>query len=156
MKEQTEDDGIIRYGYRNIRGSYLEHSLETATEINMMLELGTNVQGLSEINGPWTKENKSHYDHMMSSLFDNPRTVYSSAPSAIPSRRYQHGGTLLSLTGSVAGQIKSQGATSGAVTAGPLQEENEMRGSSQQRDTESARMNRATKAPLRHTNSSTI
>lgn len=46
----------------------------------------------------------------MQTLFDNPRVAYSLAPSDVLHIQYQHGGTLLSLTGSTAGQIKELGS----------------------------------------------
>ena len=69
MPERINGDGIIRYGYQNIRGSEMNRGLQLATEVDMMADLGVNVQGLSEANKPWTEENKSHYDHMMGTLF---------------------------------------------------------------------------------------
>lgn len=110
LSERTYGDGIIRLGFQNIRGSDLNSGLEVATEVDMMLELEVDVQGLAECNRPWTASNKATYDHMMQSIFTNPRTVYASAPTPRHDVTYQQGGTLLSLTGSPGRRIKETGS----------------------------------------------
>lgn len=110
LVERIDGDGITRFGFQNIRGSDLNSGLEVATEIDMMLELEVDVQGLAECNRPWTSSNKATYNHMMASIFNNPRTIYSSAPTTRHDQLRQQGGTLLSLTGTTAGRIKDSGS----------------------------------------------
>ena len=88
----------------------MERGLKTTTEIDMMMDLGIDIQGLSECNSPWTRGNKAKYNHIVQTLFDNPRATFSSAPSNALHNRYQHGGTLLSITGPTAGRIKELGS----------------------------------------------
>ena len=80
-----------------------------ATEIDVISTLGTNIQCMSETNKPWTEGNKWEYDFMVNAVFQNAKTVYSSAR---PDHRYQYmpGGNLLSINGSEAGRIKSTGS----------------------------------------------
>ena len=106
MRERWHGDGILRFGYQNARGVGVHRGLDAATEINMMQEMGVNAQGLGECNKPWTDGNKSLYDHIMGIIFENPRTIYSSAPLTTLQNKYQRGGTLLSLVGTLAGRVK--------------------------------------------------
>jgi hypothetical protein len=82
--------------------------LEIATEIENMINIGTDIQGLSETNRPWTHTNKSKYDFMMESVFQQSRTVYPSSPTD-RTNTYQPGGKLVSITGDNVGQINNTG-----------------------------------------------
>lgn len=44
MNERWQGDGMIRFGYQNIRGLDMERGLETTTEIDMMMDMGIDVQ----------------------------------------------------------------------------------------------------------------
>ena len=155
MQERTQGDGVIRYGYQNIRGSDLEHGLETATEVDMMLELGIDVQGLSECNRPWTKKNKAQYDHMMEAVFENP--VLSTHP-----HRLQHtsidtnmGEPFSHLRDQWRDGLRRLDGTSGGVTAGRLHMGNETRAFCPSPATEYVRMHLATRGLSPRTNSNT-
>ena len=45
-------DGIIRFGFQNVRGTSINEGLETAEEIEVKDYLGVNVQGNAETNRP--------------------------------------------------------------------------------------------------------
>ena len=49
-------------------------SFEVVDEIEAVRKLGMDIQGYSEINKPWNKENKVEFDMMMDILFDQSRT----------------------------------------------------------------------------------
>ena len=59
LVEREEDDGLIRLGYQNIRTSELNCGFEITPEIDAMQEVGTDVQGMSEIKKPWTRGNRA-------------------------------------------------------------------------------------------------
>ena len=48
---------------------------EVANEIDVINELGVNIQGFSEINKPWSSQNKWEYDFQMDLVFDHFRTI---------------------------------------------------------------------------------
>ena len=68
--------------------------------------MGINVQGLEECNKPWTTGNKSLYNHIMGTVFENPRTLNFYALLAVIMSTSQQGGTLLSLVFTMAGRVK--------------------------------------------------
>ena len=45
--ERQHGDGFTRFGFQNIRGASIDNGLGIATEIDTMLMLGTDIQGLS-------------------------------------------------------------------------------------------------------------
>ena len=106
---RVHNDGLTRSGYQNIRGSDLDSGLEVATEVDTMYEIGSDIQGLSETNKPWTTGNKYKYDFMMQMMFGHTVTIYSSA-AAHHKQRYQPGGNLLSVTGAAAGRLVDSGS----------------------------------------------
>jgi hypothetical protein len=55
-----------------MQGTSIDIGFEIATEINPMLTLGTDIQGLSETNKPWTTTNRWKYDFMMDAVFVDP------------------------------------------------------------------------------------
>jgi hypothetical protein len=108
LRERHHNDGYTRFGFQNIRGSSIDSGLEIATEIDNMINLGTNIQGLSETNRPWTHTNKWKYNFMMESVFQQARTIYASSPTERLAN-YQPGGNLLSITGDNVGRISKTG-----------------------------------------------
>ena len=60
-----------------------------------MINIGTDIQGLSETNRLWNHTNKWTYDFMMESVFQQARTVYALSPTE-RTTKYQPGGNLLS------------------------------------------------------------
>ena len=79
--ERQHGDGFTRFGFQNIRGASINNGLEIATEIDTMFMLGTDIQGLSETNKPWTPTNRWKYDFMMDAVFNQAKTIYSSTSS---------------------------------------------------------------------------
>ena len=73
-----------------------------------MINIGTDIQGLSEMNRPWTHTNKWKYDFMMELIFQQARTIYVSSPKD-QLTKYQPGGSLLSITGYNVGRINKTG-----------------------------------------------
>ncbi len=73
-----------------------------------MLNLGTDIQGLSETNRPCTHTNKWKYDFMMEAVFQQARTLHTSSPTD-RTNTYQPGGNLLSITRDNLGQLNSTG-----------------------------------------------
>ena len=99
LTERQHGDGFTRFSFQNIRGTSIDSGFEIATEIDTMLTLGTDIQGLSETNKPaWTPTNRWKYDFMMDAVFNQAKTIYSSTPSDHQCK-YQPGGNLLSITG---------------------------------------------------------
>jgi hypothetical protein len=82
--------------------------LEIATEIDNMINLGVDIQGLSETNRPWSQMNKWKYNFMMEQVFQQARTVYASSPTD-RTTNYQPGGNLLSITRDNVGRIQQTG-----------------------------------------------
>ena len=98
LKERQDGDGFTHFGYQNIQGTSIGSGFEIATEIDTMLTLGTDIQGLLETNKPWTTTNRWKYDFMMDAVFNQAKTIYSSTPSDHQCK-YQPGGNYLSITG---------------------------------------------------------
>jgi hypothetical protein len=96
--ERQYGDKFTRFSFQNIKGTSIDSGFEIATDIDTMLTLGTDTQGLSETNKPWTPTNRWKYDFMMDAVFNKAKTIYSSTPSDHQCK-YQHGGNLLSITG---------------------------------------------------------
>ena len=109
LVDRTEGDGILRVGSQNCRGTDVDKGMEVATEVDTMFELGSDVQGLSETNKPWTSGNKYKYDFMMQAMFGLSKTVYSSTSTHHKSK-YQPGGNLLAFAGNATGRIKETGS----------------------------------------------
>jgi len=105
---RKDNDGITRFGYRNIGGTTLGQGFEVVDELEAIAELGIDVQGYSEINKPWSSSNKWQYDAMMDILFTNSQTVYS-AMKADHDTNYQPGGNLLTVNGDTTGRINDRG-----------------------------------------------
>jgi hypothetical protein len=82
--------------------------LEIATEIDNMISIGTDIQGLSETNRPWTHTNKWKYNFMMEAVFQQSRTVYTLSPTN-RTNTFQPGGNLLPITRDNVGQINNIG-----------------------------------------------
>jgi hypothetical protein len=75
LTERQHGDGFTRFGFQNIRGTSIDSGFEIATEIDTMLTLGTDIQGLSETNKPWTPTNRWKYDLMMDAVFNQAKTI---------------------------------------------------------------------------------
>ena len=105
---RSEDDDILRVGNHNIHGLSLGQA-EALKEIKSIVELGFNVQGMNEINWPWTAWNKYGYEQEMESVVGPHQTLYSAAPAAHDTT-YQPGGTLLTINGNNAGRYCKGGA----------------------------------------------
>jgi hypothetical protein len=82
------------------------HLASGLTSFQHNVKLRTDVQGLSEMNRPWTHTNKWKYAFMMEVVFQQARTVYTSSPMD-RTNTYQPGGNLLSITRDNVGQINS-------------------------------------------------
>ena len=57
--------------------------LEVSPDVEIIKELGINVQGYCEVNKPWSKANKARFDKMMETVFEGKYTptVYFSRPT---------------------------------------------------------------------------
>ncbi len=73
-----------------------------------MINIGTDIQGLSETNRSWTHTNKWKYNFMMEAVFQQSRTVYALSPTD-RTNTYQPGGNLLLITKDNVGQINNTG-----------------------------------------------
>ena len=90
LREWQDNNGYTRFGFQNIRGSSIDCGLEIATELDSMINMGTDIQGLSETNRLWNHTNKWTYDFMMESVFQQARTVYALSPTE-QTTKYQPG-----------------------------------------------------------------
>ena len=81
----------------------MNSGLEIPAELDVMKELGIDTQGMSEINKPWSTENRWKYQMMMDIVFRNSKSAYSLAPAAHDCRTLP-GGNLLTLVGNGAGR----------------------------------------------------
>ena len=108
LKPRQEDDGIFRVGYHNIHTTTMGEGFEVAHEIDTIESLGVDMQGMSEINRPWTTGNKSQYDMMMEMMFNQSHTIYSSG-EATHDKKYTPGGNLLTINGHNTGRKISSG-----------------------------------------------
>ena len=61
LKMREDGDGVLCVGYQNIRRSEMSRGLELAPELTAMCDIGADIQGISEINRPWTTGNKALY-----------------------------------------------------------------------------------------------
>ncbi len=61
MRKHAEDDGILRAGYQNMNGTYMDSGLDIAWKIEAMEKLGTDKQEYLEVNRPWNANNKWKY-----------------------------------------------------------------------------------------------
>ena len=109
LRDRKDKDGITRFGYRNIGGTTLGMGFEIVDELEAIADLGIDVQGYSEINKPWSNNNKWEFDTMMEMLFNRSRAVYS-AMKADYDTNYQPGGNLLTVNGDTVGRIKNSGS----------------------------------------------
>ena len=107
--DRREGDGIMRAGYMNLKGSTIGGGFEVVDEIEAVRDLGMDIQGYSEINKPWNKENKVEFDMMMDIMFKESNTIYSSSRSDYDIR-YLPGGNLLTVNGSITGRVKNRGS----------------------------------------------
>jgi hypothetical protein len=96
LTERQHGDGFTRFGFQNIRGTSIDSGFEIATEIDTMLTLGTDIQGLSETNQQM--KIRLHDGCRMDAVFNQAKTIYSSTPSDHQCK-YQPGGNLLSISG---------------------------------------------------------
>ena len=93
-------------GYHHIiGGTTLNSWLEVAVELDVMLELRIDTQGMLEINKPWNAGNKWKYQMMMDIMFSNSKSASLSAPAANDYKN-RPGGNLLILTGNGAGRAQ--------------------------------------------------
>lgn len=92
----------------NLKGSTIGGGFEVVDEIEAVRELGMDIQGYSEINKPWNKENKVEFDMMMDILFHESKIIYSSSRSDYI--LYLPGGNLLTVNGSITGCVNNQGS----------------------------------------------
>ena len=74
-----------------------------------MREFGTDTQGMSEINKPWSARNKWRYQMMMDIMFKNSKMAYSLAKAAYDCN-YQPGGNLLMIAGNGLGRAQELGS----------------------------------------------
>ena len=108
IQDRHDNDGYTRFGFQNTRGVSIDNGLEIATEIDNMINLGVDIQGLSETNRPWSHTNKWKYNFMMEAVFQQSRTIFASSPSE-RTAKYQPGGNLLSITRHSVGRIQNTG-----------------------------------------------
>lgn len=108
LKTRIEDDGIFRIGYHNIHTTTMGEGFEVAHEIDTIDELGVDMQGMSEINRPWTPGNKSQYEMMMEMMFNQSHTIYSSG-EATHDKKFTSGGNLLNINGHNTGRRITSG-----------------------------------------------
>ena len=106
LQRRKTSDKYIRLAYQNIRG--VSRTGHVNTEIEAIQDLGLDIMGMSETNCPWTIQSKAEYDLMMREMFQQSRTLYSSAPS-LTTGSYQPGGTLLTVNGRTTGRISLSG-----------------------------------------------
>ena len=96
-------------GLHNIRGTTLGQGFDVAEELDVVRELGINIQGFNEINKPWSASNKWKYDMMMEIMFDNSRSTYC-AMEAEHDVEYQPGGNFMMANGAAAARYKRDGS----------------------------------------------
>ena len=108
LQERSEQDGIMRIGYHNIHGSEIDSGLEIAEELEAIVEIGADIQGMSEMNKPWTKSTQIRYQLQLDSLFKSTKIMYATAETE-PSDPYHPGGNMLLLTGMAARRGRASG-----------------------------------------------
>ena len=107
--DRKDEDGLTWFAYHNVHTSTLGEGFEVAEEIDVIRDLGVDVQGFSEINKPWNTQNKAEYDLQMDIVFKNSQTVYSSMKSSDHKMKRQAGGNLLRVNGAAAGRVNDSG-----------------------------------------------
>jgi hypothetical protein len=110
LVDRKDDDGLTRFAYHNVHTSTLGEGFEVAEEIDVIRDLGIDVQGFSEINKPWNAQNKAEYDLQMDIVFNNSRTEYSSMKCSDHKIKRQAGGNLLTVNGAAAGRVNDSGS----------------------------------------------
>ena len=78
MVARRENDGIHRMGCQSIRGTTLNSGLEIPEELDVMRELVIDMQGMSEVNKPWSAGNRWKYQMMTDIMFSNSKSTLSS------------------------------------------------------------------------------
>ena len=109
LVRRFDDDGVTRMGYHNINGSDANSGLQVASEIEVIHELGLDVQAMSEIKRPWSAGRKWEYNTMLEVALDQPRAVFA-AGMAPHDCKFLPGGNLLTTNGSVSGRIIDSGS----------------------------------------------
>ena len=61
LRERSRQDGIITIGYHNIHGSGIDAGLEIAEELKAIADIGTDIQGMLEMNKSWTESTQTKY-----------------------------------------------------------------------------------------------
>ena len=85
---RRQDDGITRLMYNNVNTSTQGQGFEVNQEIDVIEEMGADIMGFSELNKPWSAENKWLYDYQLDIVFDkHAKTVYSAMPAAHDCKR---------------------------------------------------------------------
>ena len=108
-RRQNDDDGVIRFGFQNVRSIDQPRPFILQQEIVTVGDLGINICGFAETNRPWTARNKHIFDEQMRREFNNQaNTQYASVP-AEHGTTYQPGGVLQMITGSVVGRMSESG-----------------------------------------------
>ena len=109
MEEREATVGIFRVGYQNINGSDMESGIEVAQEIDAMLEIGADLQGMSEMNKPWSDGNKWRYRMQLDAALPNARPVFAAMEADFDVRR-QQGGNLQVVAGREARRLQEEGS----------------------------------------------
>ena len=73
LRERSEQDGIIRIGYHNIRGSGIDAGLEITEELEAIADIRTDIQGMSEMNKPWTESTQTKHQLQLNLLFKSTK-----------------------------------------------------------------------------------
>ena len=62
-------NGIVQVGFQNIQGTKLNNSFATMSELEAMYEIGTDLQGMAEINKLWNARTKMLYQTQLELFF---------------------------------------------------------------------------------------
>ena len=106
---QDVEDNVIRFAFQNIHGIKSSRGLSVSPEIDAMSDWNISVMGMAETNRPWTAQQKSEYDFMMTSHFFSSRTLYTASPAHEHDQTYLPGGNVLTINGPTTGRIYDRG-----------------------------------------------
>ena len=92
LLKREDNDGILWFVDQKIRTSEMNYGFQVIPEIKVMREVGADVQGMSEINKPWTAGNKAIYQTQSDTVFRQALPTFSGVEPEFDTKR-QQGGT---------------------------------------------------------------
>ncbi len=107
LRERQIDDNITRMGLHNIRGTTMGQGFDVAEELEVIRDLGVDIQAFNEINKPWNASNKWKYEMMTDVLFKQTRSTYCAMEAEYDSD-YQPGGNFILSHGTAAARYKKR------------------------------------------------